>query len=68
MRAIPVSVAAALILAVHVAPAATGADNPAVRKNNDAGASSTVIRKDEPPLTAMPTPRDGDKSMNRQNQ
>lgn len=67
MRNLTVSAAAALVLAVQLAPSAQAADNPIIRKNNDAGASSTVIRKDEPPLTAI-GPHDSNKPIKRQDQ
>jgi hypothetical protein len=54
MRTLMASAAAALAMSVLVAPGAEAANNPIVRKNNDAGASSTVIRKDEPPLNGVP--------------
>lgn len=62
MRALMAAAAAAtLILSIHPSPAAQASDNPILRKDNDAGASSTVIKKDEPPVQAMPAPRETDK-------
>ncbi|MGH6671502.1 MAG: hypothetical protein ACRECV_05935 [Xanthobacteraceae bacterium] len=56
MRTLVASGAMALVMAVLMVPIARAADNPILRKNNDAGASSPVIKKGEPPITAMPAP------------
>jgi len=56
MRTLVVSGAMALALVVQAIPTAKAADNPVLRTNNDAGASSTVIRKNEPPVPGVPTP------------
>lgn len=58
MRALVIGTVVSLVVVAQASPSAQAADNPIVRKNNDAGASSTVIRKDEPPLTAMPPHHD----------
>jgi hypothetical protein len=58
MRTLLASAATALAMTALMAPAAQAANNPIVRKNNDAGASSTVIQKDEPPLNGVPRDRD----------
>jgi hypothetical protein len=68
MRILTATAAAALAMSVLAAPTAKAANNPIVRENNDAGASSTVIRKDEPPLNRAPTPRDRDNTNQQQRQ
>lgn len=70
MRTLVVCGAMALVMAVQVVPGAKAADNPILRKDNDAGASSTVITKDEPPITGVPVPAppergNGDRQQNR---
>lgn len=62
MRALMAAAAAAtLILSIQPSRPAQAGDNPILRKDNDAGASSTVVKKNEPPVPAMPAPRETDK-------
>jgi hypothetical protein len=58
MRTFMVTAAAALMFSVQLAASAKAEDNAILRKDNDAGASSAVIKKDAPPITAAPAPRD----------
>jgi hypothetical protein len=60
MRTLMVTAAAVLVFSVQLAASAKAEDNPILRKDNDAGASSTVIKNDEPPITPAPAPRDRD--------
>jgi hypothetical protein len=68
MRTAMMIVASALIFTCQLAATATAQDNPITRKDNDAGASSTVIKKNEPPVTATPTPRNQDQPNDVQHQ
>jgi len=67
MRTLMVTAAAALVLSVQLAATAKAEDNAILRKDNDAGASSAVIKQNEPPVTAVPAPRDRDKTSTQQN-
>jgi hypothetical protein len=68
MRTAVAIVASALILSCQFAVTAMAQNNPILRKNNDAGASSTVIKKNEPPISATPAPRNQDKPRDVQHQ
>ena len=57
MRALTVVAAVTFVVGVQSMASASAVNRAILRKNNDAGASSTVIQKDEPPVTGMPTPR-----------
>lgn len=68
MRTAAAIVTSALIFGAQLAATAKAEDNPILRKDDDAGASSTVVKKHEPPLTAAPAPRNQDKPTDIQHQ
>ena len=68
MRTSMAIVAAALIFTSQLAATAKAEDNAILRKDNDAGASSTVVKKNEPPVSATPAPRNQDNSTDVQHQ
>ena len=68
MRTTLAIVASALIFSCQLTVTATAQSNPILRKNNDAGASSAVVKKNEPPVNATPAPRDQNKPSDTQHQ
>ena len=61
MRTAAAIAASAVIFSCQLTVTAKADSSPILRTNNDAGASSTVIKKNEPPVNATPAPRNEDR-------